>query len=358
MGKAKPMSVDDLISDWVSFEEFIASICQTGDVSVERNVILTGKSGVPRQIDVAIRATQGLTNHLVLVECKYWRRRVTRQHVDSLITAIHDLNASRGIFFSTQGFQEGAITLAKHEGVELFKLRDLELSERFGPSTPLGEYRHYLWRSLRNVQLPGIHCWQRDLSHFNITMTLGGHEPSKTTVINTNDYPSGTLEGIIDSWSHQAATAMALEAKGLLFDGAGGVRRFWRKVRQTADVPIQVPVGDAVAIIPVISYDLGVTLWQEHREVDKNLYKFVVAVEDCILGVVHKAVREAGATKTDITTAANRARHTEDDLQGIMAMSEFVPFEFDRMAKGQFYDKPGFPEFIPMAMIAKWRDLR
>lgn len=352
------MRFENLVSNWSEFEELVRSICETGNVTVERDVVLVGKSGAPRQIDVVMKATHGLTNHLVVVECKYWKRPVTRQNVDSLSTALLDLNASKGIIFSSAGFQEGAIALAKHNGIDLFKVRSLEPSEQFGPATPLSAYRNYLWRSIRNLEFPGIHCWERDLSAYNIAINLGGIPG--TVVRNTSDYPSGSVEGIIESWSFTTACDLALQAKQVLFNGQGGVRRFWNRVKQTADAPIELEVDGSIAIIPVIRYDLGITIWQEPYELDKNAYKFIVAVEDCILGIVHKASRESASESTKLEPAADRLPQGSKDplsyTQKILFIDGWMPFDFDGMEKRKYYDTPGFPEFIKAEWVAEWRN--
>jgi predicted helicase len=107
----------DLVSDWGGFEKLVADLCDTGDVRVDRDVNLKGKSGAPRQIDVVIRHSQGFVEHLILVECKYWKDNVERAQVDAFATTLRDLNASRGIIFSSNGFQSGAVTQARHEGI-------------------------------------------------------------------------------------------------------------------------------------------------------------------------------------------------------------------------------------------------
>jgi hypothetical protein len=40
---------------------------------------------------------------------QYWNSPVERLHIDALTTAIQDVGASRGVLFSTKGFQSGAI---------------------------------------------------------------------------------------------------------------------------------------------------------------------------------------------------------------------------------------------------------
>lgn len=90
------MTFADLVQNWGGFEKLVAELNRTGDVTVEHNVKLKGKSGVKRQIDVLIRHKHGLYEHLVVIECKHWKRRVDRQRVDALLTTMRDLNASRG----------------------------------------------------------------------------------------------------------------------------------------------------------------------------------------------------------------------------------------------------------------------
>jgi Nuclease-related domain len=80
------MNIADLVTDWDGFEKLVATLHETGEVTVEHNVVLPGRSGAPRQIDVLIRHKQGLYEHLVVAECKYWNSPVERLHVDALAT--------------------------------------------------------------------------------------------------------------------------------------------------------------------------------------------------------------------------------------------------------------------------------
>ena len=106
------MNITELVKDWGGFEKLVVALHETGDVSVEHNVTLVGKSGAARQIDVLLRHRQGLYEHLVVVECKYWNRAVKRLHVDALATTLREVGAAKGVIFSTKGFQTGAITQA------------------------------------------------------------------------------------------------------------------------------------------------------------------------------------------------------------------------------------------------------
>ena len=70
----------DFVKDWGGFEELVAKMHETGSVEVQRDVTLTGASGAPRQIDVLVTHREGLYEHRILVECKYWHSAVKRTH--------------------------------------------------------------------------------------------------------------------------------------------------------------------------------------------------------------------------------------------------------------------------------------
>jgi restriction endonuclease Mrr len=138
--------LNSLISDWGGFEKLVAKLHETGSVEVQHNVTLVGKSGAPRQIDVVVKHREGLYEHLIIIECKYWKGHVTRLHVYSLISAVEDLNASRGVIFPMSGFQQGAILAAKNAAIELFHIRELTNEEwglpcpRQAVCDPTGQY--------------------------------------------------------------------------------------------------------------------------------------------------------------------------------------------------------------------------
>jgi hypothetical protein len=145
------MSISDLVTDWGGFEKLAEKLHETGEVKVERDVVLTGRSGAPRQIDVLIRHKQGLYEHLVVVECKYWNSAVKRIHVDALATTIREVGASRGVIFTTKGFQSGAITQAAHENIDLFVVRDLTDKEWGSPGRVVDIFLQVIRPSIGNI---------------------------------------------------------------------------------------------------------------------------------------------------------------------------------------------------------------
>jgi hypothetical protein len=88
-------------------------------VKVLHNQIFIGQSKAKHQIDVCWTLEIGRIQQLFCVECKLWKQKVKKDHIASFISKLNDIGNARGIFVTTQGFQVGAIRLAKHHGITL-----------------------------------------------------------------------------------------------------------------------------------------------------------------------------------------------------------------------------------------------
>lgn len=118
--------------DWKGFEQFIAKMYQESEnIIVEHDVTLIGKSNAKRQIDVLVTQTTTLHTYKTVIECKRWKKPVTRQVIDVLYATVEDLNASKGVIFTTKGYEEGAIEYAKNKNIDIFLIRDIR-EEEFG----------------------------------------------------------------------------------------------------------------------------------------------------------------------------------------------------------------------------------
>ena len=89
------------------------------NIKVERNVIITGKSGVKHQIDVYYQFELNNITHKVIIECKNHKGKVNKGMVQSFKSVINDIGNCTGIFASRNGFQSGAIDFAKFNDIEL-----------------------------------------------------------------------------------------------------------------------------------------------------------------------------------------------------------------------------------------------
>src|SRR4051812_23376572 len=108
--------IDQLV-DWRAFESFVRDLyAEDPDLEVEHDVMLTGRSGARRQIDVKFTHQAGGHTYETLVECKHWKKKVDRQRVDVLAASIEDLGAAKGVMFTTVGYEPGAEDYARQKG--------------------------------------------------------------------------------------------------------------------------------------------------------------------------------------------------------------------------------------------------
>jgi Restriction endonuclease len=337
----KDKSLSDLVSDWGGFERLVAKLHETGNVSVEHNVILPGRSGAPRQIDVLVRHTEGLYEHLIVVECKYRSSAVERLHVDALATTIREVGAARGVIFSTQGFQSGAIEQAKHENISLYQLREPTDAEWGLPGRKVDIWLHCISISIGNFEIPGATA----ITQFPgrpITFNLAFDEtgPTSQTPIKVEGKPDTTLETLIVRIA-RGAVPLVYKPIRVNFDGTfNGVVKNVIRMNFNPDKAAEVFMDGAKIFVPCLSFSLGIKITQTRFEVDRATpYAFVLAVQDCVKNTVTTASRRTDDDTTQLN-AIQRIESTEAVFESGSLISVFIkPFEqfseFDGVAPGQ-----------------------
>nr|WP_257022661.1 restriction endonuclease [Pigmentiphaga litoralis] len=86
---------------------------------MNRDVSITGLSGYTHQIDVVYRMKIWLTEILVLVECKQYKKRVGIDDLLEFKSRLDDLRAHKGVFVTSSGYQSGAIEFARANRIAL-----------------------------------------------------------------------------------------------------------------------------------------------------------------------------------------------------------------------------------------------
>jgi Restriction endonuclease len=106
------------------FTALTSDPAESGQVSVEKNVMLDGADG-PRQIDVVMRSKAGPIELLTIIECKDYSRTVTVTVVDALHSVQRDVNASKAVLVARGAFSKTAMRKAKRLGISLFRANQL-----------------------------------------------------------------------------------------------------------------------------------------------------------------------------------------------------------------------------------------
>lgn len=103
---------------WREYEKQITQLLAALDpnASVRHNAsIIGGISGVARQIDALAEGVIVGQKMRVVAEAKCHTRKVTIEMIDGFVGKLLDLGAERGIFYSSAGFSQGAISRAEQQ---------------------------------------------------------------------------------------------------------------------------------------------------------------------------------------------------------------------------------------------------
>jgi restriction system protein len=112
--------------DGKQFETFVADVLRSlgaelDDFRLEEQELVVTDDGRYR-IDITVRFTALGVEFLMLVECKDHARPVEREDVQVLADKKRTAGAHKGVLFSTNGFQRGAIDYAHRHGIALIRV--------------------------------------------------------------------------------------------------------------------------------------------------------------------------------------------------------------------------------------------
>jgi hypothetical protein len=97
---------------WRDYQERTADFFRAlgMDANVEERVVGARGQHYVDVVDVVVRTSRAGIEQLWVVECKWWRRSVSKLYVAVLGSAVQDVGADRGILLSETAFQAGART--------------------------------------------------------------------------------------------------------------------------------------------------------------------------------------------------------------------------------------------------------
>ncbi|WP_054970001.1 restriction endonuclease [Alicyclobacillus ferrooxydans] len=314
------MKLSEMVKDWGGFERLVADLHNTGDVKVEHNVILTGRSGAPRQIDVLITHTQGFYTEKIIVECKYWNTRIKRLHVDAMVAQLQDLNASKAVFFTVKGCQSGAKTMAADHGIEIFLVREPTDDEWGEPGPVLNIHLQVIDRSILKYSFPGMQVYTTAVASghqgVRLNMTMGSPEVrSATPTIKDDGSPGKTLEQIIDEGTLGVLKG-SFNQNAVTFNGGEECTVYMvNPAVISIHPPAHIVVEDKHVLIPQIQIEIGIRVHQSRIVIDRrSSYLYALVVQDVIKTGRFYASRRRNADTSLIAPAVDEAPHEGDEV--------------------------------------------
>lgn len=282
----------DRLVDWRDFERFVHDMyADDGDLVVEHNVTEVGKSGARRQIDVKFTHKVRSHTYVTLVECKRWKAKVGRDRIDVLAASIEDLNASKGVIFTTRGFVEGAEAYAKSKGIDLFLVRDLTDEEWGRPGRVVWFYMHTYAAEARNInpvaKLAAIGPNPPSSISLNMKLSRAGQLDESLTLRSLEDGSAGpNLLSLIVEARDRALKRLSPSVNRLFSDGADGAS-------QAFLIPIELDLTNSphrqlvqpygLVLIERLTMDLLVSILQTRFEMDRGKgFNIALAVENYV----------------------------------------------------------------------------
>ncbi|WP_122425836.1 restriction endonuclease [Pseudomonas viridiflava] len=160
-------------------------------IQVKHNVTLKGKSGANHQIDVCWELIIAGAKQLFCVECKYWKNRVKKEHVASFQTKLQDLGGAKGIFVTTEGYQEGAKLLAAEYGITLIST-NIEMATADATL-------EFVARHQEDIIVDFEACDEEAHAHIEI---IQQQSPKEVRIFDENTEDVGTFSDLLEHLSH------------------------------------------------------------------------------------------------------------------------------------------------------------
>jgi len=227
------------------------------------------------------------------VECKFWNSAVERQDIDTLANTVREVGASRGVIFSTKGFQSGAVKQAEHDHLDLYRVRDLSSEEWGLPGRVVDIFLQIVQPGIGNVVTYDTYKIGNPLNTAPIAFALefGLDGPlSCTPTLKRDGSPGGDpIEKYIFDCAQQTLRKRLAEIQ--MINGGGECTRYVKApVNMLPDMPFRIPRDGEILVVPRMSFDLGIKFLQSRITVDRaKRYRFVLALENFITGSISAA---------------------------------------------------------------------
>jgi hypothetical protein len=112
-----------MAADWKAYQDEAAALFRALGLEARTDVTIQGVR-TTHDVDVLVRSRHAGFEVIWIVECKFWKTRVSKLHVLALREIVADVGADRGILLAESGFQSGAIEAAALTNVHIKSLTE------------------------------------------------------------------------------------------------------------------------------------------------------------------------------------------------------------------------------------------
>lgn len=138
--------------DWKEYEAVTKYIyemlgAQYG-IKAIRGYRVQGSSGVKHEVDVLTEQFDGKRIHRTAIECKFIKKKITKEVVMKLRSVMEEAEIDSGIIVCKLGFTKDTMTYAEHKGIRLVELREAVADDLNG--------EHLINLGVLNIHIPAI----------------------------------------------------------------------------------------------------------------------------------------------------------------------------------------------------------
>ncbi|WP_284083698.1 restriction endonuclease [Acinetobacter nosocomialis] len=279
------MKVSEIVKDWGGFEKLIQDIHQREDLKVQHNVTLTGQSGATRQIDVLLEHSHGPYHYKTLVECKLWNKKVERANIDVLYAGMLDLNASKGVFFTTKGYQKGAEIYAQSKGINIFVVKEVSDEAWGNPGRIINLNLQIIQKAIDTVEPKGTQAvfLKESQKELNLEIHIDSDSQEKhSQILSKHKEKFKTLEELLNFYTEDALAKY--QDNPLLINNGEECTRYVRTVLNLKfQEPLEVLKDDVILLIPEIVLTVSLKINQSPLLIDRsNNYLYALSVVDYV----------------------------------------------------------------------------
>ncbi|CAH6918965.1 Restriction endonuclease [Vibrio chagasii] len=116
-----------MADNWKDYQEEAAEFFRSMGLEAKTDQRVNGVR-THHDIDVLVTSHHAGFDVTWVVECKHWKKPISKLHVLALREIVSEVGADRGILLSESGYQSGAIEAAKLTNVQVTSLAELNVS--------------------------------------------------------------------------------------------------------------------------------------------------------------------------------------------------------------------------------------
>ena len=249
---------------------------------------------------------------------------------------MQDLNASKGAFFTTEGYQDGAEKYAKSMGIDIFVVRELTEEEWGKPGKFIDFYMHFIRKTMYDFEFHNAAIITQ--SQDSIGKSVGIHlnfqnKDSYHKVLSKHKDKHPSLESYLEK-AVAHAREILLKKPFILNNGAECERYFGANIVmpfKEEGEPLLILNDKNVVVIPKLTFKVGFKISQTRFVFDRSKkFDYALVIQDCINDRRYYASKEDNSTARWNPVAKKENDESDEDiLQNGSVMSIVIDDYFD-----------------------------